>query len=1032
MHKKTNLPKYNFKKIERKWQQKWEKEKIFSPNIKKAKKPFYSLMMFPYPSAEGLHVGGYFSFTGVDTLSRYKKMQGYDVFEPIGLDGFGIHSENYAMKIGEHILDVSKRTEKNFYRQLRLTGNMYDWTRTVETYKAEYYKWTQWLFLQMFKNGLAYRKKAKVNWCPTCKTVLSDEQVIGNQCERCDSVVEKKSLKQWFFKITDYAERLNKNLDWIDWPEDVKLNQRNWIGRSEGALIKFPISSSSKTQNSNSKDQQSIEVFTTRPDTLFGATYMVVAPEHRLIKTLEADIKNLEEARNYIKKALKKSEEERLNEKKEKTGVELKGIKATNPATGKTIPIFVADYVLSGYGTGAVMAVPAHDERDFAFAKKYKLPIKEVVKSLDKKKSVAKKECFSGEGVNINSNFLNGLKTVEAKKEIIKWLKKNNVGQGKVTYKLRDWCISRQRYWGPPIPIVWCPSCALKEFKKNKKSVKVLIIHGFEANGNSNWFSWLKKALEKIGCEVYNPSLPNTLHPESEEWNKALQPYLNKLDENSVIIGHSLGSKAAVNLLSATAKKIKQVFLVASALGNPRRDWKKMKQEWAGSDIAALKKFWETKVDWKSVNKSIVGKTHVIFSEDDPYIDSKACQVVNLEDVEIQKWQGHQHFVQSRNVKLRDYIISQIKAGIMSTPVPVPEENLPVKLPLMEDFLPEGTGKGPLAKNKKFVKTKCPVCGNEAERETDVSDSFLDSAWYFLRYPCADLKTKPFDKAQLKKWLPVASYIGGKEHTVLHLLYSRFVNMALKDWGFLDNEEPYQRFVGHGLITKDGAKMSKSKGNVINPDEMVERYGTDTVRLYLRFMGDYTQGGDWSDSGADGMKRFVERLWRTFFLLGSAEGSGMDNLSMLDKTIKTVGEDLEKLSFNTAVARLMELVNWINENLERFSSEEANQVQKNLALLIAPLAPHLAEEFWFNLGNKKSIFNERWPRYDSRKIVDETFELVIQVNGKVRDKIQVNKNITEAKATALALKSEKVQTYLNGKAPKKVIYVKGRLVSVVG
>ncbi|HHX58630.1 MAG TPA: leucine--tRNA ligase [Candidatus Moranbacteria bacterium] len=1034
MKRKKTIPKYNFKKIEKKWQQKWEKELIFSPNIKKAKKPFYNLMMFPYPSAEGLHIGGYFTFTGVDTLGRYKKMQGYDVFEPIGLDGFGIHSENYAMKIGEHIKDVSRRTEKNFYRQLRLTGNMFDWTRTVETYKPEYYQWTQWLFLQMFKNGLAYQKKAKVNWCPACKTVLSDEQVIGTQCERCEAVVEKKSLKQWFFKITDYAERLNKNLDWIDWPEDVKLSQRNWIGRSEGAEIKFKVQIEKLANQPTGKSINELIVFTTRPDTLFGATYMVIAPEHELIKNLKSEIKNYSEVEKYVKKALKKSEEERLNEKKAKTGVELKGIKAINPATNKKIPIFVADYVLSGYGTGAIMAVPAHDERDFEFAKKYNLPIREVVKeeaSETNDKQGQEESCFSGEGIAINSDFINGLKAVEAKKEIIKWLRKNKIGQKKITYKLRDWCISRQRYWGPPIPIVWCKHCALKQLKESKKPVKVLIIHGFEADGNSNWFGWLKKELEKIGCEVYNPSLPNTLHPKSEEWRKALQPYLKKLDENSVIIGHSLGSKATVDLLSAADKKIKQVFLVASALGNPRRDWAKMKAEWIGSDVDALKKFWEKKVDWKRVNENIVGKTHIIFSEDDPHIDPEHYKIVKLEDLEIQRWSGHQHFVQFQNEKLRDYVIARILEEVRPLSVAVPEKELPVKLPPMEDFLPEGTGKGPLAKNEKFVRTKCPACGAEAERETDVSDAFLDSAWYFLRYPCTDLKSKPFDKTRLKNWLPVTSYIGGKEHVVLHLLYSRFVNMALKDWNFLDNEEPYQKFVGHGLITKDGAKMSKSKGNVINPDEMVEKYGTDTVRLYLRFMGDFTQGGDWSDSGAEGMKRFVERLWRTFFLLDSVSGVGVKNLSMLDKTIKSVGEDIEKLSFNTAVARLMELINWISDNLENFNQKEAEKIQKTVALVVAPLAPHIAEEFWLSLGNKKSIFGQAWPKYDPRKIVDESFELVIQVNGKVRDRFVVNKNISESEATALALESEKVQNHLAGKTPKKVIYIKGRLVSVV-
>ncbi len=1048
MDDKKNNPEYNFKEIEKKWQKYWEDEELYQPDMDKAEKPFYNLMMFPYPSAEGLHIGGVCTFTGVDTFGRFKKMQGYDVFEPIGLDGFGIHSENYAMKIGEHIKNVSARTEKNFYRQLSSIGNMYDWSRTVETYKPEYYKWTQWLFLQMYKKGLAYQKKAKVNWCPWCKTVLSDEQVIQGKCERCDSEVQKKELKQWFFKITEYAEKLLKNLDWIDWPDDVKTNQRNWIGKSTGAIIEFPIANSQLPNKFKIQDSRfKIRVFTTRPDTLFGATYMVVAPEHEIISNLKSQISNLKEVKEYISKALAKSETERKAEEKEKTGVEVKGIKAVNPATGEEIPVWVADYVLTDYGTGAIMAVPGHDERDWEFARKFGLKIKCVVEPRSEKtkelislagsyypnmssqeiiESIYKGElCYPFKGCSVNSGFLDGLETSEAKEKMIEWLEENGYGERSTDYKLRDWCISRQRYWGPPIPIVWCENCA---------KPKALLIHGFESSGGGNWFSGIKKRLEEKGFEVFNPNMPESGHPNVESWLETLQPYLDKLNENSIVIGHSLGSKAAVHLLGRTNKKIAKLFLVASAIGNPKRNWEKLKEQMPGSDVEALRKFWQEPINWKSVNKS-VKESFVILSKDDPVIDPEHYKIAELKDKIVEKWDGFKHFGKKDIPELFDYIIENSKdlvnqAKNKKVPVPVREEDLPVELPEMEDFLPEGKGKGPLAKNEEFVKTKCPVCGGEAQRETDVSDPFVDSSWYFFRYPSTEFSDKPFDKKRTHKWLPVDSYIGGKEHTVLHLLYSRFITMVLNDLGYIDFEEPYKRFFGHGLITKDGAKMSKSKGNVVNPDEMIEKYGADTTRLYLRFLGDFEQGGDWRDSGVEGMFRFVKKLWQTFFEV-TGNGQGVEQDFMIDRTIKLVGEDIEKLSFNTAVARYMEFVNWTRENRSKFNKKQALKVKKTLALLIAPMAPHLAEEFWRVLGGEKSIFLEKWPQYDSKNIQSDKIELVVQINGKVRDKFQADAQVSEDEAKKEALRREKVQKYLEGKEPKKVIYVKGKLVNIV-
>jgi len=819
------MEQYNHKKIEVKWRQRWEKEETYKVDLDKAKKPFYNLMMFPYPSAEGLHVGNMYAFTHSDAYGRFMKLKGFDVFEPIGLDGFGIHSENYAIKIKEHIKDVSGRTEKNFYNQLHMIGNAYDWSRTVETYKPNYYRWTQWLFLQMYKKGLAYRKKSSVNWCPSCKTVLSDEQVIAGNCERCKTETKKKDMAQWFWRITDYAEKLLKNLDTIDWSEDVKTIQRNWIGKSEGALVKFAISDF----------RLSIDVFTTRPDTLFGATYFVMSPEHLLVKRITT-IEQKKEVEKYIKVAAKKSDIERTDLAKEKTGV-FTGAYAINPVNNEKIPIWIADYVLAGYGTGAIMAVPAHDERDWEFAKKYDLPIIEVVKpnitestgSLRRRPSPFKKgeeappqddkELFTGDGVNINSGFLDGLKTEDAIQKMNDWLEEKKLGKREVNYKLRDWCISRQRYWGPPIPMIECAKCG---------------------------------------------------------------------------------------------------------------------------------------------------------------------------------WQ------------------------------PVLEKELPVELPEMDDFLPDGTGKGPLNKIKEFVNVKCPKCGGPAKRETDVSDPFVDSSWYYMRYLCTDFNKKALDKKRLSKWMPVDMYIGGKEHSVLHLLYSRFVTMVLHDLGYVPEDEPYKQFRAHGLLIKDGAKMSKSKGNVINPDEYIAKYGADAIRMYLLFLGDMRQGGDWRDSGMAGMFKFVNKIWKIGTQIATNKKTNShESEKLLHKTIKAVGEDLEKLKFNTAIAKLMTLSNVIQD--KGCLKDDFGK----FIIMLAPFAPHLVEELWSKLGNKNSVFKEKWPKYDPKLVKDEMIELVIQVNGKVRDRLEVEAGIAEDEAKKLALESEKIKKWVKGKKVVKVIFVQGKLVNIV-
>ena len=797
------MPDYDFKKIEKKWAERWLKDKIYEPDLSKAKKPFYNLMMFPYPSAEGLHVGNMYAFVGADIYGRKKRMEGNDVFEPIGLDGFGIHSENYAIKISKHPKEQAKVSEKNFYRQLQMIGDGFDWDEKLETYDPEYYKWTQWIFVQMFKKGLAVRRKANVNWCPKCLTVLADEQVLAGECERCGTEVIKKELEQWFFKITDYAERLLNDLDKIDWSEQVKTAQKNWIGRSEGASIKFPIL----------KSDFNIEVFTTRPDTLYGATYMILSPEHELVQKLENRTQNLEEVKKYIKEAKNKTLEERIAEGKDKTGVELKGIKAINLANKEEIPIWIADYVLAGYGTGAIMAVPAHDQRDFEFAKKCGLPIKMVVcPHYPEKTCPVLDSAYVGEGHLVDSGKFNGLSSEEAKKKITEFVG----GETKVQYHLRDWLISRQRYWGPPIPMIYCEKCS---------------------------------------------------------------------------------------------------------------------------------------------------------------------------------WQ------------------------------PVSEEDLPVLLPDTKDFRPTGTDKSPLATVEEFAKTKCPRCGGEARRETDVSDTFLDSAWYFFRYIDHKNKKKPFDKLRARKWLPVDMYAGGAEHAVLHLLYTRFLTKVFHDWGLIDFAEPFKKFRAHGLLIKDGAKMSKSKGNVVNPDEWIERLGADVLRMHLMFIGPYEQGGDWRDESIAGIDRFLNRVWNLGQKIKKEDGGSVSETT-LHQSIKKIGEDIERLHYNTAISQLMILLN----SLEKGPGKESF---KTFLKLLAPFAPFLAEELWRETGEKESVHKSKWPEYEESKTKESVKTVVVQINGKVRDRFEASSGASDEGIEKEALGLQKIKDGLAGKKPKKIIVVRGRLVNIV-
>jgi leucyl-tRNA synthetase len=802
---------YDPSAIEEKWQRIWQERGTNHTDLQRAQRPFYALMMFPYPSAEGLHVGNLFAFTGNDIYGRFQRLMGHNVFEPLGYDAFGIHSENYALKVGVHPMDLIPRNIANFRRQLERSGLMVDWRYTLSTTEPEYYKWTQWLFLQLLKQGLAYKKQAAVNWCPKDKTVLANEQVIGGHCERCGTAVEQRLLEQWFFRISNYAPRLLENLDHIDWSETTKTAQRNWIGRSDGAELTF------ETHDVNGNECE-IRVFTTRPDTIYGATYMVLAPEHPLVESLTKP-----KQKKQVERYRESTEKQDLVTRKtstDKTGV-FTGSYAINPATEKEIPIWISDYVLMEYGTGAIMGVPGHDERDFEFATKFELPIVRVVcgerEDANAPLHKAFTECESG--TLVNSGVFDGFQVEAAKKAIVELLAKGGSARPVVHYRLHDWCISRQRYWGPPIPIIYCESCGT---------------------------------------------------------------------------------------------------------------------------------------------------------------------------------------------------------------VPVPEKDLPVLLPFIEDFKPDDSGVSPLARHEEWYRVECPKCGKPGRRETDVSDNFLDNSWYFLRYPSVGHDDVPFEKNVTKKWLPVNSYIGGNEHAVLHLLYSRFITMVLHDAGHLAFEEPFTRFRAHGHIIREGAKMSKTQGNIVNPDEYIERWGADAFRTYLMFLGPYEQGGDFRDASISGTRRFLDRL---FASVQSMSGDGEPDHAVMRKlhqTIRKVGEDISRLSYNTAVAAMMEYMNVLRKG-ER--TPHRGEVLP-LIPLVSPFAPHIAEELWEQTGGTESVFDSAWPSFDPRLALEDSIELVVQVNGKVRGKITVARDISEQEALIVALADPTVSRFTAGD-PRKVIFVPGRLLNIV-
>lgn len=798
---------YDFKHIESKWQEKWEEEGVFHAVDNSDKPKFYGLVEFPYPSGAGMHVGHIKAYSGLEVVSRKRRLQGYNVLFPIGFDAYGLPTENYAIKTGIHPRKVTDMNIKKFTSQLKRVGFSFDWTRVIDTTEEGYYKWTQWIFLKMFENGLAFRDKTLVNYCPSCKVVLSNEDSQGGKCDICHSEVVQKSKDVWYLRITEYADKLLEGLKHVDYLPNIKAQQEHWIGKSRGAFVNFSL-----------KDiPEKLRIYTTRPDTLFGVTFMVIAPEHPIIDKYKDKIRNMDAIVDYRTECSKKTEFERTQLVKDKTGVKIDGLTAINPVNGREIPVCISDYVMMGYGTGAIMAVPAHDDRDYDFAKKFGIDIIEVIKggNIDE-------AAYTGDGEMVNSGFLNGMDNKkDSIKKMIDYLTEKGIGEGGVQYKMKDWAFNRQRYWGEPIPIIYCPKCGM---------------------------------------------------------------------------------------------------------------------------------------------------------------------------------------------------------------VPVPYDELPLKLPNVENFEPGQDGESPLAKIDSFVNCKCPVCGGDAKRETDTMPQWAGSSWYFLRYvdPHNDKTFADYDK--LKYWMPVDWYNGGMEHVTRHLIYSRFWYKFLYDLGVVPYEEPYQKRTAQGLILgPDGVKMSKSRGNVIDPNEVVDVYGADVLRTYVLFMGDYEQAAPWSESSVKGCKRFIDRVFNLQEILTDGDEYSKELMSAMHKTVKKVSEDIEQMKYNTAIAALMTLLNKIYEN------GKINRAElKTLIILVNPFAPHVTEEMWANCGYGEMLAKDaKWPSFDEAKCVDSTVEIVVQINGKIRARLSVPTDIESDKAIALAKKDEGIAAALEGKNIIKEIYVKGKLVNIV-
>ena len=941
---------------EKKWQDHWLNTKIDQASDFSDKPKKYVLDMFPYPSGAGLHVGHPEGYTAIDIYSRYLRLKGFNVLHPMGWDAFGLPAENYAIKTGTHPRITTEANIATFRRQIQSLGFSYDWDREVDTTDPKYYKWTQWIFLQLFKKGLAYEATVPINFCPSCKTGLANEEVKDGKCDRCGTQVEKKDLRQWMLKITAYADKLLEGVDKLDWPTSIKTLQKNWIGRSEGAEVDFQIAGS----------EEKITVYTTRPDTLFGATYMVLAPEHQLVQELKDKIENFAEVEAYIATAKNKSDLERTELNKDKTGVELKGIKAINPVNNVEIPIWISDYVLATYGTGAIMAVPAHDERDWEFAKKFNIPVIQVIAPLfdevseedrvrpDKKTEVRDTVCVIIKHWSDNSFYCLNWEKFNWKSFVLGGVEAGENGQ----------------------------DAAIREMK--------------EESGFKNI-----KAIRKIGGETHNSFFAT--HKDVNRYAKFNCYFIEladgeRIEEEKIDTEFHFGEWIKSDNVDSYIN-----------LDNNLWYWRIYKNgETAFTDID----------NGKMINSEFL----------DDLVPEEAIRkmIVWLEEKGVGK--------KAVNYKLRDWVFSRQRYWGEPIPlvhcdkcgtVPLDEKDLPLTLPEVEKYEPTGTGESPLATIDEWVNTTCPKCGGPAKRETNTMPQWAGSSWYWLRYIDPHNDTAFADQEKLKYWLPVDLYLGGAEHAVLHLLYARFWNMVLFDLGVVPQEEPFTKLINQGLILgEDGEKMSKSRGNVVNPDDILKEYGADTFRMYEMFMGPLEDMKPWSTKNILGVHRFLYKIWEMSQFV--VDGSSDEELErVIHKTIKKVGEDIEKMGYNTAISAMMVLINKIQE----VKTVSRNDFEK-LLVILAPFAPHMCEELWSQLGHAESIFKEKWPEYDPDKVIDSEIEMPVQINGKVRAKLVLPANASDEEVKAAALSDEQVKKYISGE-PKKIIVVKGKLISIV-
>lgn len=1006
---------YNPKEVEAKWQKKWEQDRMGSAADFAVAEKNYLLVEFPYPSGEGLHVGHPRSYTAMDVVARKRRAEGKNVLYPIGFDAFGLPSENYAIKTGIHPSQTTKKNIATFTKQLKSLGLSFDWSREVSTTDPAYYKWTQWIFLQLYKRGLAYKAKININWCESCKIGLANEEVVGGVCERCGGKVVKKEKSQWIIKITEYADRLISDLDNVDYLPKIKTQQVNWIGRKEWIDIDYAVANTDLT----------LTVSTTRPDTNFGATFIVLAPEHPLLPRIFKYVSSQKQAelKKYINQAKSKSELERIAEGRAKTGVDT-GLWVVNRLNNAKLPILVADFVLSTVGTGAVVGVPGHDLRDFQFAKAMKLPIKRVVVGADGDKSEIKQEgqVQEEDGVMINSGFLNGVPIKQAIGKMMDFLEKKGWGRRTVRYNLRDWVFSRQHYWGEPIPMVYCEECA-------KRRPRVLLVHGIGGQGGQGWFASAKRELEKKGYEVLAPDLPNTMTPKPQEWQEALLKQDIKQGDKVIIIAHSLGGPAALQYIEQARIEIAKLILVAPA-GQSIDFANLAKQGFAEEQLSSIKEFVSVKLDLNKI-KQYCPNIELFYSNDDPYIPQQIIAELRPLVFKNNLFDRLGHFSQESGKELYLEIMERVPKASELNPgwQPLPASELPLTLPEVKKYQPTDTGESPLSSIRKFVETTCPICGSSARRETDTMPNWAGSNWYFLRYADPHNNRELADKKKLTYWLPVDWYNGGMEHTTLHLLYSRFVYKFLWDIGAVPENcgsEPYRKRTSHGMILGEGGeKMSKSRGNVVNPDDMVKEYGADALRVYEMFMGPFDQAIPWSTEGLIGVRRFLDRVWK--FSGSVKEDVAIDDRleRKLHQTIKKVSEDIETMGYNTAVSALMIMLNEMEAQ-----SVVATSVYCQFLQLLWPFAPHLASELYFNLTGT-DIARAPWPQFAKTKIAEKEVEIIFQVNGKVRGKITMPVGASEEEAKKAAEKNANVKKHLAGKKTIKVIYVPNRLINFV-